>query len=84
MLIVTDQGIINAGLLEGITASLKKTIFLTAVFDKVEPNPKAETIGVGVNFLKENSCDVVLGIGGGSSIDTVKPLHSWRQMKVMF
>lgn len=74
VLIVTDQGIINAGLLEGVKASLEANNFSYAIFDKVEPNPKAETIGVGVDFLKENNCDVVLGIGGGSSIDTGKAI----------
>ncbi|WP_017726477.1 iron-containing alcohol dehydrogenase [Halalkalibacterium ligniniphilum] len=74
VLIVTDKGIRDAGLLEGVIASLESVKLSYAIFDQVEPNPKAETIGIGVTYLKENDCDAVIGIGGGSSIDTAKAI----------
>lgn len=43
-------------------------------FDKVEPNPSVEMIEEGFAMLKEHPCDVVLAVGGGSSIDTAKAL----------
>lgn len=43
-------------------------------FDKVIPNPKKETVEEGFEFLKINNCDVVLAVGGGSSIDVSKAL----------
>ena len=43
-------------------------------FDKVEPNPSAEMIEEGFAMLKEQPCDVLLAVGGGSSIDTAKAL----------
>ncbi|MCC0673730.1 iron-containing alcohol dehydrogenase [Clostridioides sp. ES-S-0145-01] len=43
-------------------------------FDKVEPNPTVELIDKGFELAKKESVDVVLGVGGGSSIDTAKIL----------
>ncbi|MCC0782826.1 iron-containing alcohol dehydrogenase [Clostridioides sp. ES-S-0108-01] len=43
-------------------------------FDKVEPNPTVELINEGFELAKKESVDVVLAVGGGSSIDTAKVL----------
>lgn len=43
-------------------------------FDKVEPNPSATMIEEGFQLLKQNPCDFVLAVGGGSSIDSAKAL----------
>lgn len=43
-------------------------------FDGVIPNPTTEIITYGANIAKENRVDVVIGIGGGSSIDTAKSI----------
>lgn len=72
LLIVTDKGIVNAGILEPIEESLKNAEIKYVIFDKVEPNPVATTANEGVEIVKEYQCDAVLGIGGGSSIDTAK------------
>lgn len=74
LLIVTDQGVRNANLLKGIEASLKDENIDFAIFDEVEPNPSAEIIDRGTDFLKKAQCDAVLGVGGGSSIDTAKAI----------
>ncbi len=71
-LIVTDQGIIDAGLLEGITDSLSSAGIEFAVFDSVEPNPTASMVESGTEMLEREDCDFVLAIGGGSSMDTGK------------
>lgn len=73
-LIVTDKGIVNAGLLEGIKTSLEQAGISYHIFDSVEPNPKATTIREGLKMQKEFGSDMVLGIGGGSSIDTAKAI----------
>lgn len=72
VLIVTDRGIIDAGLLDGIKQSLENEQIGYTIFDDVEPNPSAEVVDKGLNVLTENGCDVVLAVGGGSSIDTAK------------
>ena len=40
--------------------------------DKIEPNPKIETVRRGVSLCKENDIDVILAVGGGSTIDCAK------------
>lgn len=70
--IVTDKGVRDAGLLEGIEQSLRDEQIDYDIFDEVEPNPSAEVIEKGLAALLESKGDVLLGVGGGSSIDTAK------------
>lgn len=44
----------------------------TALFDKVEANPLKSTVEAGAKFAKENSCDFVVALGGGSVMDAAK------------
>ena len=43
--------------------------------DKIEPNPKIETVRRGVKLCKENNIDVILAVGGGSTIDCARLLQ---------
>ncbi|MCM3712611.1 iron-containing alcohol dehydrogenase [Alkalihalobacillus oceani] len=72
LLIVTDKGVRQANLLEKIEASLRSSGIDYTIYNDVEPNPKAELVEEGVSFLNAEQCDSVLGIGGGSSLDTAK------------
>lgn len=45
-----------------------------AVFDAVEENPSIETCGQGAALCRENGCDVVVGLGGGSAMDAAKAI----------
>ncbi|MEK4874609.1 iron-containing alcohol dehydrogenase [Bacillus sp. FSL W8-0102] len=72
VLIVTDKGIREANLLEGIKKSLLTENIDYEIFDEVEPNPSAETIQRGTDYLKQLKSDAVLAVGGGSSIDSAK------------
>lgn len=74
VLIVTDKGIIQAGLLESTLKSFEENNIFYKIFDEVEPNPKTSTIRKGTDILKEHTFDAVLGFGGGSSIDAAKAL----------
>ncbi len=71
-LIVTDPGVVNAGLLDQVTAKLKEAGIPYGVFDGVVPNPYVETVGEGTKAYKDNGCDGLIGLGGGSSMDTAK------------
>ncbi|MTI84773.1 MAG: iron-containing alcohol dehydrogenase [Firmicutes bacterium] len=71
-LIVTDAGVVNAGLLDKVTAPLEEAGIPYAVFDKVIANPPIETVGAGTKAYKDNGCDGLIGLGGGSSMDTAK------------
>jgi len=44
----------------------------TVIFDKVESNPLKSTVEAGAAFIRENSCDFVIALGGGSVMDAAK------------
>ena len=73
-LIVTDPGIVKAGLLERATGPLKAANMGYAVFDKVAPNPPIATVDEGAAFHAGEKCDGIIGFGGGSAMDTAKSI----------
>lgn len=72
VMLVTDPGIYNAGVTKPVEESLKNAGVEVFVFNKVEPNPPVRLIGEGTNTFKENGCDGLVAVGGGSSMDTAK------------
>lgn len=71
-LVVTDSGVIGAGLLDGVLASAKAADIRTVVFSEVEPNPSITTVGKAVQLYRDNDCDCLIAVGGGSPMDTAK------------
>jgi alcohol dehydrogenase class IV len=71
-LVVTDPGIIEAGWLEKATDSLDGEQIPWAVFQELTPNPKDGEVTRGVEYYQENACDVIVAVGGGSSMDCAK------------
>ena len=69
---VTDQGVIAAGLVEGTLESLRDAGLEVFVYDKVVADPPAATIRDAVAAAREHGADGVIGLGGGSSLDTAK------------
>ena len=61
-------------LLEKVHASLKAAGVEAAHFDGVIPNPTTESITAGAEVAKAHNADVVLGVGGGSSMDSAKAI----------
>ncbi|MBI5606973.1 MAG: iron-containing alcohol dehydrogenase [Deltaproteobacteria bacterium] len=72
VLIVTDPGIIQAGLLDQVLPPLGKAGIAQALFDGVEPDPPIEVVDQALAQLKKEQCDSVIGLGGGSSLDIAK------------
>lgn len=72
VMIITDKGVVHAGLIDGFKKQLEEVNCQYNIFDQVEPNPTDIVIEKGYKFFKENNPDVLLAIGGGSSIDTAK------------
>lgn len=70
--VVTDNGVVGTGLLSVIEDSLKSANISYVIFDEVESDPSIETVANGTELLKEAGCNIVLGIGGGSSMDVGK------------
>ncbi|ELZ15547.1 iron-containing alcohol dehydrogenase [Haloterrigena salina JCM 13891] len=71
-LIVTDQGILDAGLVDGIRTSLTAEGIEYATYDGVEPNPTAGMVDEATELLESEGCDFIVSVGGGSSIDVGK------------
>ncbi len=63
-----------SGALDDICKELSKLQIGYAIFDKVEQNPTYESVMQGATFCRENHCDFVIGIGGGSPIDAAKAI----------
>jgi alcohol dehydrogenase len=62
------------GYLERVTGYLEQNGVQSEVFDKILPNPVSEHVDEGASFAKEKGCDFVLGLGGGSTIDSSKSI----------
>ncbi|MDP8940614.1 MAG: iron-containing alcohol dehydrogenase [Actinomycetota bacterium] len=67
-LLITDPGVASAGLAERALESLENTV----VFDAVRPNPDVELIEEAHAVYREEGCDGLVALGGGSSMDTAK------------
>ncbi len=69
-LIVTDRGVVGAGLIERVTAKTGKPP--AAVFDATPANPTEAAALAAVELYKASGADGVIGVGGGSSMDLAK------------
>lgn len=72
VMIVTDKGIKNAGLLEGIYKNLMQKGIDYVEFDDVKPNPRDKDCDRAAHFAKEEKVNGILAVGGGSVMDTAK------------
>jgi alcohol dehydrogenase class IV len=70
--IVTDEGVIKAGLVDKVRTSLKKEGIEVEVFGKVEAEPPVRVVNECYEFVRKGRYDLILGLGGGSSLDTAK------------
>lgn len=64
----------KSGLYDKVKDSLKAEGIDSVLFDKVAQNPLTTTAAEGTAFAKENGCDVVVAIGGGSIMDCAKAI----------
>ncbi len=74
-LLVSDAGVINAGLLAKAVDALKASNLLSATYSDIEPNPTDLSINDGVEAYKSEACDVVIAVGGGSVMDAAKAIR---------
>ena len=72
VLIITDTGVIQAGLLQSVEKSLQSVGLPFAIFDGVEPDPRIEVVEKSVEKAKKEGIDLIIGFGGGSSLDIAK------------
>ena len=70
--LVTDPGVCAAGIMDRVTAILRDASVDFVVCDRVKPDSGSRLIDETTVELKSSGADVVVGIGGGSSLDTAK------------
>jgi alcohol dehydrogenase class IV len=74
-LIVTDRFLLERGLAKQLSGVLEQSgLRNPRVFPGAVPDPTSGSIEAGLSYLKEAQHDCVLGLGGGSSIDTAKAI----------
>jgi alcohol dehydrogenase len=70
--LVTDPGVCAAGILDEVGSVLKKADMEFTLCDRVKPDSGSSLIDETASELRRSGSDVVVGIGGGSSLDTAK------------
>jgi alcohol dehydrogenase class IV len=71
-LVVTDRGLKEAGLLDEVTAIICKSDMPFAAFADVPQDSSTTSITSALELLEAEGCDGVIGLGGGSALDTAK------------
>jgi len=72
VLLVTDSGIVKAGHAERVEAFLTRAGMRVTRFDGVEENPSTSCVEKCVALARQAVIDTIVGLGGGSSMDTAK------------
>jgi len=72
IMVVTDPGLVAAGIVERLEALLEEGGVVFCRFDQVEPDPRLEIAASAAAMISKEQSDLVIGIGGGSAIDIAK------------
>lgn len=72
VLLVSDEALVEAGVTAKIEEILKKAKIKYKLYSKIKPNPTIKNVTDGVKACKLAKADVIVAVGGGSSIDTAK------------
>lgn len=73
-LVVTDQGMVNTGLVGKVTGCMDEKGLNYLVWSDVVPNPRDTDIERGAAYAGEQGIDYLIAIGGGSAMDTAKAI----------
>jgi alcohol dehydrogenase len=75
VLLVTDSGLKAAGHEDRALAQLSSAGMRVSIFDEVRPNPTTLDIEAGTEFARGRDIDLIVGLGGGSSLDCAKGIN---------
>ncbi|MGD9645240.1 MAG: iron-containing alcohol dehydrogenase [Pirellulales bacterium] len=75
VLVVSDAGLVAAGHAEHGLAALREAGLETALFDRVQENPTTADVDLGVQSARDFRPDLLVGLGGGSSMDCAKGIN---------
>lgn len=64
----------KSGLLDRVVIALQNSGVESVIFDEITPNPLTTTVYKGAEIAIKNDCDVIVGVGGGSSMDAAKAI----------
>lgn len=71
-LIVTDRGVVSAGILGEVVGVLEQAGIRCHVFDRIVSDPPIEVVEEAAGVYREHGCTMLIGVGGGSSMDAAK------------
>lgn len=74
VLVVGDPGVVQAGVVNRLTDPLEAASIPYVVFSEIEADPDIASVEAGTALAKSEGCDLVVGVGGGSSLDTAKAI----------
>lgn len=72
VLVVSDRGVRGAGWTRAVESSLERSGLDIASFDRVRVNPRIEDVESGARRYLDEDCDLIVAVGGGSSMDCAK------------
>jgi alcohol dehydrogenase class IV len=72
VLVVTDPGLRQAGVVDRVTAVLDEANISFSVYDGVVGNPAARSVHAGHRQYEKEKCGALVGLGGGSPMDVAK------------
>ena len=73
-MIVSDKGVIGAGLIHPVEVALREEGIAYVIYDKIVPNPRIKHCNEGYELAKAEKVDFLIAVGGGSSMDTAKAI----------
>jgi alcohol dehydrogenase len=73
--VLSDPGVKGAGLVDGLLASLQAVGIATVEYDQVQANPPDVQVEEAAQRAREAKADIVVAIGGGSTIDCAKAVN---------
>lgn len=74
LVVTSGSSTTKLGYVSRVQNLLKSNGIESIVYDKVKPNPISTDVMEAAQIVKDNSCDVIVGLGGGSSIDSAKAI----------
>ena len=70
--LVTDKSLVQAGVIDKVTEVLENAKIKYDMYSEIKPNPTIKNVLDGVSACKKSRADLIVAVGGGSSMDTAK------------
>ncbi|WP_373000192.1 iron-containing alcohol dehydrogenase [Lutispora sp.] len=72
IMVITDKGLVNAGMLDKVTKIINEESMDYVIYDEIEANPKDYNVEACAEVARLESIDTIVAFGGGSPIDAAK------------